>query len=78
MLKIKDNVNLEKLKEYGFSYTEGEDYHKSNYNMFLSLGDNRELNINCDDKYFDEDILECVEWIYDLIKAGFVEKVSED
>jgi len=77
MLKIKNNINLEKLKEYGFSYTE-KDYRKSNFNMLLSIGYNRELNINCDDDYFDVDIIECVEWIYDLFQAGLVEKVSED
>ena len=77
MLKIKDDVNLIDLKKFGFSYTVGEDYHKSNFNMDLSLGDNRELNINCDDSYFDTDIRECIEWIYDLIQANLVEKVEE-
>lgn len=77
MLKIKNNVNLKELEKYGFIYTEGEDYHKENFNMQLSLGDNRELNIDCDDYYFNEDIRECIEWIYDLIQAGLVEKVGE-
>ena len=76
MLKIKDNVDLKELEKYGFKYTFGEDYHKSNSNMYVSLGDNQELNINCDDSYFDEDINECIEWIYDLIKADLVEKID--
>ncbi|WP_405317570.1 hypothetical protein [Faecalibacillus faecis] len=77
MLKIKDNVDLKELEKFRFSYTAVEDYHKSNLNMYISLGDNRELNINCDDSYFDTDIYECIEWIYDLIQAGLVEKVEK-
>ena len=77
MLKIKDDVDLKELENFGFTYTQGEDYHKDNFNMYLSLGDNRELNINCDDSYFDTDIRECIEWLYDLIKADLVEKVGD-
>lgn len=77
MLKIKDDVNLKELEKFGFKYTVGEDWNKSNFNMYLSLGDKRELDITCDDSYFDTDIQECIEWIYDLIKADLVEKVEE-
>ena len=76
MLKIKNNVDLKELEKFGFKYTKGEDWHKYNDNMNISLGDNQELNINCDDCYFDEDINECIEWLYDLIKADLVEKVE--
>jgi len=78
MLKIIDNVDLKELEKYGFKYTIGEDYHKSNLNMSISLSDNQELNIECDDCYFNEDINECIEWIYDLIKDGLVEKVENE
>lgn len=77
MLKIKEDVDLKELEKFGFKYTIGEDFHKYNLNMDLSLGDNRELNIECDDCYFDDDIKECIEWIYDLIQAGIVEKVED-
>ena len=77
MLKIKDNIDLKELEKYGFKYADGENYHKSNLNMNISLGDNQELNIKCDDYYFDEDINECIEWIYDLIKDDLVEKVDD-
>ena len=76
MLKIKDEVDLKELEKFGFKYTEGEDWHKSNFDMYLSLGDKRELNIDCDDHYFNTDIRECVDWIFDLIRAGLVEKVE--
>lgn len=76
MLKIKDNIDLKELEKYGFRYTKGEDWHKYNDNMSMSLGDKKELNINCDDCYFDEDINECIECLYDLIKADLVEKVD--
>jgi hypothetical protein len=77
MLKIKDNVDLKELKKFGLNYTIGEDWHRSNDNIFVSLGDNQELNIECDDCYFNKDINECIEWLYDLIKADLVEKVDD-
>ena len=77
MLKIKDNVDLKELEKYGFTFTKGEDWHKYNDNMSISLGDKNELNINCDDYYFDEDINEMTEWLYELIKADLVEKVED-
>ena len=77
MLKIKDNVDLKELQDFGFNYADGEDWHRWNDNMAISLGDKRELNINCDDCYYDEDINQCVEWLYDLIKADLVEKVDD-
>ena len=76
MLKIKDNVDLEELEKFGFKYSVMTDWHKENYNMLVSLGDKRELDITCNDDYFDNDINECIEWIYDLIKADLVEKVE--
>ncbi len=77
MLKIKDNVDLKELEKYGLKYTIGEDWHRCNDNMSISLGDNQEININCDDCYFDKDIYECFEWLYDLIKANLVERVGD-
>ena len=77
MLKIKDGIDLKELEKFGFKYTVGEDYHKYNLDMEISIGDNKELVIQCDDSYFNSDIRECIEWIYDLIKADIVEKVSD-
>ena len=77
MLKIKDNVDLKELEKFGFEYSKMMDWHKENFNMTISLGDNRAINTTCDDYYYDKDIYECIEWIYDLIEAGLVEKVEE-
>lgn len=77
MLKIKDNVDLKELEKFGFKYSNMEDWHKENFSMAISLGDKREMNVTCDDCYFDTDINECIEWIYDLIKADLVEKVGD-
>ena len=76
MLKIKDSVDLKELEKFGFSYTEGEDYHIYNDSMIIDIGDKKELNIRCDDYFYDTDINECIEWVYDLIQAGLVEKVE--
>lgn len=76
-LRIKDNVDLKELEKFGFKYSIGEDWHKSNFTVFVSLGDKKEIDIECDDDYYNTDILECIDWIYDLIKADLVEKVEE-
>lgn len=73
----KESIDLKELEKFGFKYSVMTDWHKENYNMLVSLGDKRELDITCDDD-FDNDINECIEWIYDLIKADLVEKGAED
>ena len=41
MLKIKDNIDLKELENYGFRYSLGEDWHYYFDNISLSLGDER-------------------------------------
>ena len=78
MLKIKDDVDLKELEKYGFKYSSGEDWHNYSIDDFdFDLGDNKELNINFADCYYDESIKGFVNFLYDLIKDGLVEKVKK-
>lgn len=77
MLKIKDNVDLKELEKFGFTYFEHGDYKLyeiDNFNSWLGVEiKNRILQIGVQDYNNIED-----DTLYDLIKAGLVEKVSED
>ena len=75
MLRIKQDIDLKELEKFGFKESELNGFNKYNDNMYISFGDEKEIVISCDDCYFDTDINECIEWIYDLIQAGLVEKV---
>ena len=84
MLKIKDDIDLKELLEFGFEYNTydnsytidlGEDRRGAYCTLYI---ENRILYIDfCgdDNGYSGTDILNDV--IYDLIKAGLVEKVVE-
>lgn len=81
MLKIKDNVNLDKLKNYGFIKDKNIDDGKEYYcicNLFI--GEDRKIlqddGINsC--KSIDYELNETeISVLYDLIKADLVEKVE--
>lgn len=77
MLKIKDNVDLKVLEMYGFKIITdplfGDVY--TDWNMEISLRD-RTIDII--------EVLECIDLemysvtLYNLIKAGLVEKVKEE
>ena len=80
MLKIKDNVDLKELKNFGFieyqSCDDGETYYCKSY---LYIGKdkiiNQDDNINCC-KPKDYELTETdVNILYDLIKADLVEKI---
>nr|DAM24392.1 MAG TPA: N-terminal glutamine amidase [Caudoviricetes sp.] len=76
MLKIKDNVDLNELKKFGFKYTICEDWHNFDYDDFeISLGDERQLNIEFTNCYCEDNINKFIEFLYDLIQSGLVEKV---
>lgn len=78
MLKIKDNVNLKNLEKYGFRYSLGEDWHYYFDNISLSLGDEREIIIDFNsDDYCEKEMMQLMSLLYDLIKAGLVEKVDD-
>ena len=80
MLKIKDNVDLKKLKKFGFEYISGD--------PFKSF-DNETIHIQERNKYiyitnecsssFNQNIIEeeSLDTLYDLIQSDLVEKVSD-
>lgn len=82
MLKIKDNVDLEILHDYGFIHIDGlEDSYT--YHIPSKYKQKKDLHINkygyiafeLYDHYFGFDIPDI---IYDLIKADLVEKVGDN
>ena len=87
MLKIKDVVDLKKLKNFGFKPKYNEDTGKIeryiyNNSMVINIKDRkmypfRKCNeySEIDLEYFKADFVE--EALYDLIKADLVEKVGE-
>lgn len=80
MLKIKDNVDLKELEKFGFRYSIGEGYHYYFDNIGIFIGDNLEIVISFnDDDYCElEIVLSLLNLLYDIIKAGYVEKVEEE
>lgn len=78
MLKIKDNVDLKELEKYGFkrnsNFPDGwamvKTYKKSRYYQEdIYVWNDRTIQVNA---------IELNDTIYDLIKAGLVEKVESD
>lgn len=89
MLKIKDNFDLEKLKDYGF--VNDEIYGRKvkikrmmteeRYNSEIIEIDllTRQLQIFIDDEYYEiYTQSDTLDFIYVLIKDGIVEKVSDE
>lgn len=77
MLKIKNDVPLERLKEFGFEYD-------IDYNKYFKRTRKDEIcSVHCDDKIiqFDDCSGFCsiisLDVLFDLIKADLVEKVDE-
>jgi len=77
MLKIKDDIPLEKLKEYGFkrnsNFPDGwamvKTYKKGRYYQEdIYVWNDRRIQVNA---------IDILDTIYDLIKADLVEKVSD-
>ena len=76
MLKIKDDVYLKYLEKFGF--TEEDGYYvtlcnTTDFKIFISSGTG---NISIDNKT-DCTILDDLDIIFDMIKAGIVEKVDD-
>ena len=90
MLKIKDNIDLEKLKDYGFVHDE--EVHGRKVKIKKMMSDKifntelvvidlttRQLRIFVDDEYYNNYTHGgTLDFIYDLIKDGIVEKVSDE
>lgn len=81
MLKVKDDVELEQLKKFGFKYgTRDRFLYKTKRNsrefiIYIDLlpchNNNNELKIDCPSYSIPEKI---TDKLYDLIQAGLVEK----
>ena len=74
MLKIKDNVDLKELEKFGAKYnyeTETYDFYDGSFYVWINT---REIAIEVS---FDVDENEIMSTLFDLIQAGFVEKVVE-
>ena len=80
MLKLKDNVDLKELERFGFklddfgNYTRELVFEKYKYLVCDILKGSNKLfmTVMCDDIGFDE-----LDFIYDLIQAGLIEKIEE-
>lgn len=74
MLKIKDDVNLGKIKEKGFIAYKGEWIKQISCNAGISIDLDGVISIfrnsNCDC------VVDQLDLLYDLIKDGLVEKVD--
>ena len=92
MLKIKDNVDLKELEKFGFELKQHDGYlnRHSVYEKRFGVGDihiypNKEYRKDYERKmffhtyyqsYYYDSNNEALETLYDLIKAGLVEKVE--
>lgn len=75
MLRIKDNINLKELKKFGFLEAEQYYYPKEDCVVELRISKtDRRLYIIAYDLEYDV-IIEDIDLLFDLIKAGLVEKV---
>ena len=74
MLKIKDNVDLKELEKYGLYKTKA---YRSYVYTDKNIGVEENRTINTWDYLECTDLDEYNDVLYDLIKAGLVEKVGE-
>lgn len=85
MLKIKDNVDLKELEKFGFMYWEN-GCGTTGYSKYYVRGQITiiEKDKEFENKYIDErvikenQIINDLDLLYDLIKAGLVEKVEDN
>ena len=77
MLKIKDNVDLKELEKYGFLYKEPVD--DLWYSYYFTPDDSLVINYSDREIDFDKEEIneETFNTLYDLIKAGLVEKIED-
>ena len=80
MLKIKDNVDLEELKKYGFeenSFYYSKTFNFEYYKVEINIEKDRKYLIIQNDYYDSDYACYIPSIIYDLIKADLVEKVDD-
>ena len=81
MLKIKDNVNLEKLEKFGYEEL-GYGYRKlfidtMRTSLYIDIWKStRDIRIAVDTDKIVIDLRNELDYLYDLIEAGYVEKVE--
>lgn len=77
-LKIRDNIHLEDLENFGFRYSAAKRYHYHFDNISLLIVEKREIIIDLnDDDYCETEIIELMNFIYDLTKHGLLERVED-
>ena len=82
MLKIKDNVDLKELEKFGFKKCKStvvDIYYYPitwNYGLYVEITVNADRTISLDVNYEDFST-EDIDILFNLIQAGFVEKVVE-
>lgn len=79
-LKFNPKEDMNKLENFGFNYTYGEDWHRYFDNIFVSRGDNNEFVIDfTNDDFCVTKLGQLLVLEYDLLKADLliVEEVEE-
>ena len=79
MLKIKDNIDLKELEKFGFvEYEKWYGFNRSRYDISLNVNKTyRQIEIYSGEFSDLEDGRKVEPMLYDLIQAGYVEKVEE-
>lgn len=84
MLKIKDNIDLKELEKFGFKKhkkayyrCKRNDYIKNLKNGYIEISNDTRLISQDGIEFLRVDEIEYQNTLYDLIEAGYVEKVEE-
>lgn len=73
MLKIRDNIDLEELKKFGFTLNDDEWYFADLYNANIYV---KPISRKVIIRSYDRHEIENIDIIYDLIQEGLIEKVE--
>lgn len=73
MLKIRDDIDLEELKKFGFTLNDDEWYFADLYNANIYV---KPISRKVIIRSYDRHEIENIDIIYDLIQEGLIEKVE--
>lgn len=73
MLKIRDDIDLEELKKFGFTLNDDEWYFANLYNADIYV---KPISRKVIIRSYDRHEIENTDIIYDLIQEGLIEKVE--
>lgn len=73
MLKIRDDIDLEELKKFGFTLNDDEWYFANLYNANIYV---KPISRKVIIRSYDRHEIENIDIIYDLIQEGLIEKVE--